>query len=360
MSAVRVVLSAVTVASPLTALLYDDRYREARDRPLPLFRSFDARRIPFLIGQPLDAAGHAKQQSESSGGVGGVHSHAASYHPSHKVVWLKNTLPTLVDRTSLVFLADTDTMWFCSAADVGSKRAELLRERGLPDSTVVISSENGLWPPYQQYRGKTVGTLPRPGRQVVRGWNASYELGTASEPFRFLNAGATLGRPADVQAMLQCMAERYADFPAACPAGHNKSGDLVYYTNASGMEWVPPSPLKKHFHGMALKGPHWGWEQACFHMYYHEYINGELPPSCPPLLLDRSARLVLHLAGTKLPHLEYGLDGDDFVRARFNGTGQRPCLVHGNGATKGRMHDVWRRWTSHEEAKAKAHAGALR
>lgn len=178
----------------LTMLLYDDRYNETRDRLSPLFRSFDAEGIPFRVGLPLNAA------ERTSGAPGDAHSGKANYSPAHKVEWLLRTLPGLIGQTELVFLADTDTMWFCGAAEVARKRAELMARQN-QSNAVVISAESGLWPPWQEYRGAALdgGASAAPGPRA---------LPSGPAPFRYLNAGAALGRPADVLALLTCMRDR--------------------------------------------------------------------------------------------------------------------------------------------------------
>ncbi len=335
----------------LTVLMYDDRYNASRDRHrLPLFRALDAERIPFIVGRP---------EGGGTAGVPGVgHSAGALYNPADKVSWLMRELPQL-ESSQLVFLTDTDTTWFCSAREVKRKRSALLASLSLPERTVVVSGEKGMWPPYQEYRG--VVLRDDNGSASVRG----YPPASASQPFRFLNAGAALGRPRDVLAMLRCMAERYEDFPRSCPAGHDVDGRLQYY--ASNSSWRPPQLThRRHsrYHYTVLAGAQWGWEQACFHMYYLEHLYGELPAHCPPVTLDREARWVLHLAGVSLNSLVWdhetdAADVDDDaqqnaaseqskrsgkLRAMLPMTGQRPCVVHANGPAKHATNSLWSRW----------------
>jgi hypothetical protein len=103
--------------------------------------------------------------------------------------------------------------------------------------------------------------------------------------------------------------------------------------------------------------------------YREESSRGELPAECPAVVLDRSARLVLHLAGTQpgalhWAHAGAGKKGEetDRLRVKLELTAERPCLVHGNGATKGRMPDLWKMWSRHEDEKARpvAHRQAAR
>ena len=132
-----------------------------------------------------------------------------------------------------------------------------------------------MWPPYQEFRGV----------QLRYNETAGYPPATAREPFRFVNAGAALGRPRDLLDMLECMQARYEGFPDACPAGHGPDGELRYYS--PNRSYVPPplvvpSRLTKYCHGMRLHGSNWGWEQGRFHMYYLEHVHAELTAACPP------------------------------------------------------------------------------
>jgi hypothetical protein len=263
-------------AVPLLVLFYDDRYNETRDRhTMPVYRSLDRENIPFLVGSPEGTI------SVGRPGDGPADRKLLHYRPGHKIRWLLQVLPTV--RSELVLLLDTDILWLCSAAEVIEKRVKMLAQRELAAArTVILFGEKGMWPPYQEFRGV----------QLRYNETAGYPPATAREPFRFVNAGAALGRPRDVLAMLECMQARYEGFPDACPAGHGPDGELRYYS--PNRSYVPPplmvpSRLTK-YHGMRLRGSNWGWEQGCFHMYYLEHVHAELTAACPPVVLDRAAR----------------------------------------------------------------------
>ncbi len=149
-------------------------------------------------------------------------------------------------RAELVLLLDTDVLWLCSAAEVIEKRVKTLAQMELAAArTVILFGEKGMWPPYQEFHGV----------QLRSNETAGYPPATAREPFRFVNAGAALGRPRDVLAMLECMQARYEGFPDACPAGHGPDGELRY--NSPNRSYVPPrlvvpSRLTKYYHGIIM------------------------------------------------------------------------------------------------------------
>ena len=250
-------------AVPLLVLFYDDRYNETRDRlTMPVYRSLDRENIPFLVGSPEGTISTGRPRD------GPANRKLLHYRPGHKIRWLLQVLPTV--RAELVLLLDTDVLWLCSAAEVIEKRVKTLAQMELAAArTVILFGEKGMWPPYQEFRGV----------QLRSNETAGYPPATAREPFRFVNAGAALGRPRDVLAMLECMQARYEGFPDACPAGHGPDGELRYYS--PNRSYVPPplvvpSRLTKYYHGMRLHGSNWGWEQGCFHMYYLEHVHAEL------------------------------------------------------------------------------------
>ena len=209
-------------AVPLLVLFYDDRYNETRDRlTMPVYRSLDRENIPFLVGSPEGTI------STGRPGDGPASRKLLHYRPGHKIRWLLQVLPTV--RAELVLLLDTDVLWLCSAAEVIEKRVKTLAQMELAAArTVILFGEKGMWPPYQEFRGV----------QLRSNETAGYPPATAREPFRFVNAGAALGRPRDVLAMLECMQARYEGFPDACPAGHGPDGELRY--NSPNRSYVPP------------------------------------------------------------------------------------------------------------------------
>ena len=353
--------SMVSSSTPLHLLFYDDRYNETRDRgTLPLYVSLDRHAVPFSVGPPIGAQG----SSVSSGrpGDGPAEKSLLRYRPGVKIEWLTHELP--LTRSEFVLILDTDVVWLCDAEEVLAKRKALLTERAARADTVILFGERGMWPPYQEYRGVQLRTNE----------TAGYPPAKPRAPFRFVNAGAALGRPDDLLALYRCMQRRYAGFPNACPAGHGGDGALRYY--AANRSWVPPpltqpSRLTK-FHGMRLKGSNWGWEQGCFHMYYLEHLNGDLPPSCPPVELDRTGRWVLHLAGVSRQSIEWthraasmSVRGEvtsppasrtGQPRATLRETGQRPCALHANGPAKKALPSLWSWWADPRSARPMAWA----
>jgi hypothetical protein len=212
----------------VTALFYDDRYNETRDRAsLPLTRSLDHDAIPFIIGPRAGTRG--ANAGTGRPGDGPAERSLLKYQPGMKVRWLMEVLPTVT--TDLAMVLDTDIIWLCTAAEVAAKRAKLLADLGAPEGSVVLFGERGMWPPYQEFHGV----------QLRLNETHGYPQLGAGEAFRFLNAGAALGRPADLLKFFRCMQRRYDGFPDACPAGHGADGTFRYY--AQNRSWVPPPLL---------------------------------------------------------------------------------------------------------------------
>ena len=78
-----------------------------------------------------------------------------------------------------------------------------------------------------------------------------------------------------------------------------------------------------------FRGGNWGWEQACWHMYLMEQMDGKLPQWCPRLVLDFNADVVAHLAKLSTA-LKWGTDG----RVTEGHTGTRTCILHAPGPSK--------------------------
>ena len=322
----------------LSVLFYDDRYNETRDRPrLPIYRSLDRSGIPFLVGPPVDAfATGAVQASDGRPGDGPALHGKLRYRPGAKVDWIMKTLPTL--SSDFVFLLDTDTIWLCSANEVIRKRAALLRELSARDDSVVVFGERGMWPPSQEFRGT----------HLRLNKTAGYPPAEPGQPFRYINAGAALGRPRDLLALHACMRERYRGFPNACPAGHGPNGELRYY--AAEDSWQPPPmshPRVFKYHNVPLKGTNWGWEQGCFHNYYLEQRNGELPERCPRIVLDRAGHTMVHLAGNNQHFFKWTADtssGAPQPHVVFKESHEKVCALHANGPAKKALRPIWRWW----------------
>ena len=330
-------------SSLLSVIFYDDRYNETRDRHnLAIYRSLDRGRVPFIVGRPMAAVAHGEGRSSPSAAAKAVGSDGRpgegptmrgklNYRPGAKVSWLMRTLPLV--KSEFAFLLDTDTIWLCSASEVIHKRAQLLRELNAGDNGVLLFGERSMWPPHQHFRGIHLRLNQTDG----------YPPAEKGFPFRYINAGAALGRPRDLLALHKCMEQRYVGFPDACPAGHTPRGELRYYS--ANNAYQPPvldRPLHSRdykYHGLRLKGSNWGWEQGCFHMYYLEHRKGELPASCPPIILDRAGRCMVHLAGVSQRSLKWNATTP---RVSFNG--EQPCVLHANGPAKKALKSIWRWW----------------
>ena len=305
---------------------------------MPVYRGLDDCGVPFIVG-PGNANPGAAPASDGLPGDGPARRGKLGYRPGAKVEWIMQTLPTITSE--YVFLLDTDTVWLCCADEVLRKRAMLLSNASAREDSVLIFGEKSMWPPHQEYRGTHLRLNATAGYPPVE----------RDRPFRYINAGAALGRPKDLIALHRCMQERYTGYPHACPAGHGRDGGLRYY--AANNSWQPPElgrPLHSRdvkYHGLRLKGGNWGWEQGCYHMYYLEHINGELPAHCPPIVIDRRAACMLHLANVHPARLGWtstDLGENERPRVTLKDTAERPCVLHANGPAKTRLKPIWRWW----------------
>lgn len=347
-----------TIASEarLTVLFYDDRYNETRDRTrLAIYRSLDHHGVPFIVGQPSAADGTAAASNSMTGSTStstGVRSDGSpgdgptmrgklNYRPATKVKWVMQKLPEITSE--FAFVLDTDTIWLCNPSELVEKRSRLLSETNAPDRSVLLFGERSMWPPHQHFRGTHLRLNQTDG----------YPPAQKGMPFRYINAGAAFGRPRDLLMLHRCMEQRYTGFPDACPAGHAPNGELRYYSaNNSYQPPVLDRPLHSRdlkYHGMRLKGSNWGWEQGCFHMYYLEQRNGELPAACPPIVIDRAGHSMIHLAG--LPQRALQWNSSSPARVSFNG--DRPCVLHANGPAKKALKSIWRWWEDPQGPKPK-------
>jgi hypothetical protein len=85
-------------------------------------------------------------------------------------------------------------------------------------------------------------------------------------------------------------------------------------------------------------------------MYYLEHVHAELTAACPPVVLDRAARWIVHLAGVDGTSLalsradaEHGRRGGR-PRALLRETGERPCALHANGPSKASLKPLAEWW----------------
>ena len=91
----------------------------------------------------------------------------------------------------------------------------------------------------------------------------------------------------------------------------------------------------------------WGWEQGCFHNYYLEQRNGELPERCPRIVLDRAGHTMVHLAGNNQHFFKWTADtssGAPQPHVVFKESHEKVCALHANGPAKKALRPIWRWW----------------
>jgi len=233
--------------------------------------------------------------------------------------WLLRELPNT--RAAQAFLVDgTDTLLLCNERELARKFQRL---SGGSSDGLVASAEIGLWPEDIAWRGKHIcpprAYAPRSVRQGgCRTPHYPHPNGSSGGPLRFLNLGSVLGSPTAWLGMFRCMAERYRDWPDACPMGRSANGTFSYvsHRNFTTRRW-------------GRKTGSWGWDQACYHMYVMEQAAGKLPAHCPPLHLDFDGAIALPLNKVS-DSLQLGGN----KRALFRPTGATPCILHSNGPSK--------------------------
>lgn len=324
--------SSASAAADVLLLLYDNHFqRNATNfkESDALYRSATALGVPFQVGSLAPAT----QRPWSAG---------------DREEWLLQTLPSVKSRI-VVLLDATDAILFCRGAELAAKWHRLAGSDGSGRGRVLVGVEQQLWPEEQYYivRNKKL-EYPRSelGHFTFSVHNSAPGRGT---PFRYINIGMLAGPPKDVHRLLQCMQERYQGFPRQCPGVRHSNGTYEWYSNA---------PHRTRF---GVFAGHWGWEQACFHNYLYEQRSGHLPPSCPELVLDYRAEVILNLKKTLEPLvLDWGSDANaerSRRRPHLNETwmpamrGVHPCVLHANSASKAMLPILqlfWERTTRHE------------
>ena len=315
-------LSPPTGASEEVALLlYDNRFDAARElKPTDvLYRSATALGVPFRAGSIAPAS----KRPWSAG---------------DREEWLLRVLPR-VDSKLVVLLDASDAVLFCRTAELVAKWHAIAGRSANGRGRVLIGVEQQLWPEEQFYfvpsrdrseRGKRLQyPSSAQGHFDIRAARARNKPGKGV-PFRYINIGMLAGPPADVHGLLRCMQERYPGFPRQCPGVRHQNGTYTLFSNA---------PHRTRF---GIFSGHWGWEQSCFHNYYYEQTDGQLPRHCPELALDYRSEVIVNLKKTS-DFLELDWKAQRPVRPRFNSTwapalqGVQPCVLHANSATKAAM-----------------------
>lgn len=309
-------LHALPVAAPaggndpqdLALLVYDNKYNSSVG-PAPrhlLYRSAAMLGVPVFIGSLVPAS-------------------TRRWLPGDREQWLMRTLPTMSARV-VALLDGFDTVLMCSASELADKWRRLAGK-----DRILISTEKQLWPEEHSYRGERVagagGAYPKPPSDPKDGAAASLS--------RYINIGALVGKPASLLALLRCMSTRYDSFPYQCPIRVLMNGSYSYVSTA---------PFHTRRIG-TVKG-NWGWEQSCFHTYLMEQSRGDLPPSCPHLVLDYRTEFVLNF--NKIgPKLSWPWGDSQRMLSPF--TKEASCVLHANGAGKYAM-PVLHFWWDHVHA----------
>jgi len=217
--------------------------------------------------------------------------------------WLMRTLPGLAADV-VIHLDGSDSLCLCSAAEIVAKIARLTSR---PDD-LVMGGEVVIWPRDVAWNGtRVLGTgghlypprQPPPGRKT--------KPGPPTGP-RYINIGALAGSPRAFSRLLDCMRERYADFPLQCPKDF-RNGDYIY---------EPASSKKSRT---------W-YDQGCYHMYFIEQYLGRLPPSCPRIVMDHNGHVFFH-APKLSQYVEWGSP-----RPRVEWLKSSPCIIHTPGSSK--------------------------
>ncbi|KAL1530830.1 hypothetical protein AB1Y20_001726 [Prymnesium parvum] len=294
-------------AAPITALFYDTRQNMSH----PVSAMLDQLGVPHTFGPTEEyRSTHATRLRKE-----GLQVVDETYSPGQRVQYLLDVLPSMAATAPMALVLDTDVVPLCTPSELVELRAAIVAREHAPANSVIVSAEKNLWPPYQSFDGTMLSNHHQ----------SPYPAATENAPLRYINSGVMLGRPIDIWQMYRCMERRFPHFPEKCPGGHErKSKNYTFYsrTQSGG-----------NYHGLKLANGNWGWDQACFHMYYLEQLAARLPTECPPLVLDRRADLALHMS--KIPHAKISFRSDrrvHFQASRVNVS--RPCFLHANGPSK--------------------------
>jgi hypothetical protein len=247
-----------------------------------------------------------------------------------RVPWLIKTLQS-IDSTgkdkTVVHVDARDTICLCNAEEILSKQVALTGA----ERVVVIGAEALLWPDegekYSAYRSVSL--------EKAYSDTPSAEFST---PLMYINTGFLAGKSRTLLDLFSCMKQRFVSFPDACPRRILSDGTVV----SEYSERLRYNFSKNSWHG-PLKfgpGPGWGYDQACFHAYYLDQRRGYLPSSCPRLVLDTRAELVLSVGQQVRAMRWHNRPG----RIQYNRTGAWPCFIHTNGPFKHVLNSLKRWW----------------
>jgi hypothetical protein len=248
-----------------------------------------------------------------------------------RVPWLTKNLPRAAPASedNVVLHVDArDAICLCGSDEILAKRAALV---GATDAerTVIIGAEALLWPDegahYAAY-----------GQESLAHAYRSTLGGQSDTPLRYINTGLLAAKPTTLLDLFACMKQRFASFPHACPRRLLSDG----FVAAEYSDKLQYNFSKSKWHGpLKLRGG-WGWDQACFHAYYLDQHRGKLSASCPRLVLDTRAELVLNV-GQQTGAMRWH---DRRGRIQYNRTGAWPCFVHAGGPFKQVLHKFKRWW----------------
>ena len=290
-------------APPLELLLYDNRFA-GHSKPFKdtdvLYRSATEMGVPFRVGSLVPAS-------------------VRSWQSGDREEWLLQTLPKLTSRM-VVLLDASDALLVCRRAELLQKLRKLLSTDGLVEGRgrVLVGAEQQLWPEdlhvhvprtrRQHYAGAPSTAKRRYPSPPMGSTRRLDQISTPvppqqGTPFLHINIGLLAGPPSTVLSLLRCMKRRYADFPRQCPNARFVNGSYEFVSDAPhptrfgtlhGAESASPyvamrlaptaphcspshpsncsRPAGRTTHHALFPAGHWGWEQACFHVYLHEQV----------------------------------------------------------------------------------------
>ena len=290
-------------APPLELLLYDNRFA-GHSKPFKdtdvLYRSATEMGVPFRVGSLVPAS-------------------VRSWQSGDREEWLLQTLPKLTSRM-VVLLDASDALLVCRRAELLQKLRKLLSTDGLVEGRgrVLVGAEQQLWPEdlhvhiprtrRQRYAGEPSTAKRRYPSPPMGSTRRLDQISTPvppqqGTPFLHINIGLLAGPPSTVLSLLRCMKRRYADFPRQCPNARFVNGSYEFVSDAPhptrfgtlhGAEHASPyvamrlaptaphcspshpsncsRPAGRTTHHALFPAGHWGWEQACFHVYLHEQV----------------------------------------------------------------------------------------
>lgn len=289
------------VAASLKVLVYDS----AGDRnETVLYPTLRRKAVSYEVGSILSRAGMPYRGYQD------------------RVPWLEGKLPNIAltggtESASLVLHVDArDTLNLCSSDEILEKHARLTDGK----RAVIIGAEATLWPDegrdHKSFAGMTL--------------SQAYQRASPKEtPLRYINTGMLAAEPQVLLDFFSCMKQRIPNFPSACPRTVLGIGGVIAdeYNDEGIFNFS-----KNRWHTALKMHGGWGWDQACFHVYYLEQQRGRLPGHCPRLVLDTRAELILNV-GRQSRAIRYK---DGLQRMQYNKTTflSWPCFIHAGGPYK--------------------------